>query len=188
MSTMCSMTFGPAIWPSLVTWPIRMRAEPLALGVADQGRGAASELGDGAGRRFHALRPERLHGVDDDEGRGRRAAQSGDDVGEVGLDCRERPARRSAQDAPPACVSAPAPPRRRDTRRARRIRRASRRCLEQQGRFADAGVAADKHGGARHEPAAENPVELGDAGGIGAGLRRSRLQGSQARQAALCPP
>ena len=39
-----------------------------------------------------------------------------------------------------------------------------RRSLKQQRRLADAWVAADEHGGARHEPAAEHAVEFGHAG------------------------
>ena len=41
--------------------------------------------------------------------------------------------------------------------------------LQQQGGFADAGIAADQHGGGRHQAAAEHAVEFGDAGG---GARR----------------
>ena len=37
------------------------------------------------------------------------------------------------------------------------------RHLQQQGRLADAGIAADQHGGARHQAAAGDTVELGDA-------------------------
>jgi len=36
--------------------------------------------------------------------------------------------------------------------------------LEQNGRFTDAGVAADEDGGAGNEAAAEHAVEFGDAG------------------------
>ena len=39
-----------------------------------------------------------------------------------------------------------------------------RRRLEEEGRLADAGIAADEEGRAAHEPAAGDAVELGDAG------------------------
>ena len=43
--------------------------------------------------------------------------------------------------------------------------------LQQQGGFADAGVAGEQHGGGRHQAAAEDAVEFGDADG---GARRRR--------------
>jgi hypothetical protein len=39
-----------------------------------------------------------------------------------------------------------------------------RRCLHQQGRLADAGIAADQQRRAAHEAAAGDAVEFGDAG------------------------
>jgi hypothetical protein len=47
--------------------------------------------------------------------------------------------------------------------------------LDQQRRLADAGLAADQHHGARHEAAAGDAVEFGDAGGDA--RRRPRLAG-----------
>lgn len=41
--------------------------------------------------------------------------------------------------------------------------------MEEEGGFADAGVAAKEDGGARDETAAEDAVELGDGGGDSAG-------------------
>ena len=41
--------------------------------------------------------------------------------------------------------------------------------VEQQGRLADAGLAGQQHHGARHQAAAEHPVELVDAGRHGPG-------------------
>ncbi len=38
--------------------------------------------------------------------------------------------------------------------------------LLQQGRFADAGIAAEQHDGAGHEPATKDPVELRKTGGV----------------------
>jgi hypothetical protein len=44
------------------------------------------------------------------------------------------------------------------------MRRAHRlQCVEQQGRLADAGLAADEHERRRHDAAAEHAVELGHA-------------------------
>ena len=56
--------------------------------------------------------------------------------------------------------------------------------LQQQRRFADAGIAADQNGRARYQAAAEHAVELGNAGGqprrlVGRG--RERLEGGQPR-------
>ena len=41
--------------------------------------------------------------------------------------------------------------------------REARSDLEQQGRFADAGIAADQHRRPGDDPAADRPVELGEA-------------------------
>ena len=43
--------------------------------------------------------------------------------------------------------------------------------VEQQGGLADAGLAGHQHDRARHQPAAEDPVELADAGRVGLGQR-----------------
>ncbi len=48
--------------------------------------------------------------------------------------------------------------------------------LEEEGRLADAGIAADEDRRSRHEAAAERAVELGDAG---EGARRLRLRGGE---------
>ncbi len=48
--------------------------------------------------------------------------------------------------------------------------------LEQQRRFADAGIAADQQRRAAHEPAAGDAVELGDAGNRARGVFGSRRQ------------
>ena len=66
---MCSITRGPAICPSLVTWPTRITAAPERLGEADQRLRGAAHLGDGAGRRFDRVGPHGLDRIDDDEAR-----------------------------------------------------------------------------------------------------------------------
>ena len=44
------------------------------------------------------------------------------------------------------------------------VRREMGQGLQQQGGFADAGIAADQHHTAVHQPAAQHPVEFGDTG------------------------
>ena len=58
-----------------------------------------------------------------------------------------------------------------DVERAVRVAAQPRGDVEQQRRLADAGLAGEQHDGAGHQPAAEHPVELVDAGGP----RRRRL-------------
>src|ERR1700688_1786880 len=77
-STMCSTTRGPAIWPSLVTWPTRITAAPARL--AKRIKGRAAHLGHGAGRGVDRIGPHGLDRVDDDETRGIAIGESGDDV------------------------------------------------------------------------------------------------------------
>jgi hypothetical protein len=155
--------------------------------LADQRRGTAAELCDGAGRRVHALGPERLHRIDDDEGGRRGAAEGGDDIGNVGLG-----AEGNGSLGKPKTRSAHAHLGRRllageiDDGEAD-LGKSGRR-LQEQRRLADAGIAADQNGRARYQAAAEHPVELGNPGGKPRRLvtrRRKRLQDSQPRLAAL---
>ena len=55
------------------------------------------------------------------------------------------------------------------------------RDVEQQGRLADAGLARHEHDGAGHQPAAEHPVELADAGGARLGAADVDLADRQRR-------
>ena len=60
--------------------------------------------------------------------------------------------------------------------------------LDQQGRFADAGIAAHQQDGAAHKAAAGDAVEFGDAGGQARGVMRvagERLERKQAAFAGL---
>src|SRR5229473_5871378 len=57
-------------------------------------------------------------------------------------------------------------------------------CLEQQGRFADSRIAADQDRRAGYEPAAANPIELGDAGQP---TRRQHTRPSQADKPERAP-
>ena len=56
------------------------------------------------------------------------------------------------------------------------------RQLQQQRRLADAGLAADQKRGARHDAAAGDAVELGQAGGCAAPRRRASASVSNRRQ------
>ena len=84
---MCSSTRGPAIAPSLVTWPMRNSAVPLRLGVARELRRALAHLRHRAGRRLQRLGPQRLDRIDHRDAaaappRARRAMRSSCDLGE----------------------------------------------------------------------------------------------------------
>ena len=54
--------------------------------------------------------------------------------------------------------------------------------LKNDGGFSDARIAAHQQGGARHQPAAGDAVEFGDAGGT---ARRRRVLGFQVFQGNL---
>ena len=131
------------------------------LGEADQLLRAGPNLTDRARRAFDQIR---MHGLDriDDEQRGRFAlAQSRQDVAHRGG--RGELHRRLAKPQPPRA-------------QAHLIRRflagnigdrkagisEPRRRLQQQRRFADAGVSAQKHRGSGHDPAAKRQIELRD--------------------------
>ena len=178
VSTICSSTRGPAMLPSLVTWPTSTTAVPRSL---------AKRTSSCAEARTWLTVPgapsirSRMHGLDriDDEQRRRFAvADRGQDVAHRGR--RRQPHRRRAEpqpnraqphllgrflarhidDAPPRC-------------------RQPRRDLEQQGRLADARIAADQHRRPGDDPAADRPVELGKAARQPVGQRRRRFEPDQ---------
>ena len=146
------------------------------LGVADERRGAAAKLGDGARRGIDAFRPERLHRIDHDEARGIGTPKRGDDIGEIGLG-----AERDRRLFQPEPLGAHANLRRGllagkiDDRRAG-IGEA-RGGLQQQRGFADAGIAADKDGGAGDEAAAGDAVEFAKPGSGAGRVLAFGLQG-----------
>ena len=139
---MCSTTRGPAIWPSLVTWPTRTPPFP-----------SSSRSGSGRGRCRAPASPCRgpistvsVHmvwiEVDDGE-RGRPPLrQGGDDVLDVGLGGKFD-LRRRARGARRAGAPAPPPLRPRCRRRARPAGPSRRRPASER-RLADAGIAADQ--------------------------------------------
>ena len=72
---MCSSTRGPAIWPSLVTWPISRSGAAALLGEADQRLGRGAQLGHGAGRLLEPVDPHGLDRIDDHQVRRVRAGR-----------------------------------------------------------------------------------------------------------------
>ncbi len=136
----------------------------------------------GAG--FHALGPQRLHRVDDDEsGRG-GAAERGDDIGEIGLGAeRDRRLRQPQARRPHAHLGRRLLAGEIDDPGAGLGELGGR--LEQQRRFADARLAADQDGGARDEAAAEHAVKLGDAGRQARGFMGGGGEGFEGGQPAF---
>ena len=114
------------------------------LGEARQLLRAGADLGDGAGRGFETVGPERLHAVDDDEF-GRGLLQRLEDGAEVGLggelDRRfgDAEAARAALDLRDGFLAG-------DVDRLDAGLRHGRSRLQEQGGLADAGIAADQHG------------------------------------------
>ena len=187
VSTICSSTRGPAIVPSLVTWPTSTTAVPRSL---------AKRTSSCAEARTWLTVPgapsirSRMHGLDriDDQQRRRLAfAERGQDVAHRGR--RREPHRRLAEPEPDR-----AQPHLLGRFLARDIDDAAgpssasrRRDLEQQGRLADAGIAADQHRRARHDPAADRAVELGDPARQPLGQRDRRCRARPARSSARRP-
>ncbi len=124
---------------------------------------------------------------DDDQSRGRAAAQGGDDIGDIGLGAERHgsfgkaEARRAHADLGRRFLA-----RKIDDAGAVLGKLGCR--LEQKRRLADTWIAADQHGGAGHQPAAEHAIEFGDAGleaGGVEGLGGQRLEGGQTPFAAF---
>ena len=181
---MCSTTRGPAIWPSLVTWPTRMMAAPDRLGKADQRLRRAAHLRHRAGRGFDQVGPHGLDGIDDDQPRRLAFRQRGDDVLDRGF--RRQLDRRVAQ-AQPLGAQAHLGDRflAGDIDRAVAGPRQRGGGLDQQRRFADAGIARHQQHRAAHEAAAGDAVEFGDAARQARGVMRLAGEPLEREQAAL---
>ena len=153
---------GPAIDPSFVTCPTMMTGRAAVLRDADEGGCDLAHLARMPGHALGHRRRHRLHRVDDEQ-LGPHLVDVPEDRREVGLggDVELVVQRAGALGAQPhlggrllgaGVEHPPAGP------------RALRRDLEQQGRLADAGLAAEQDRRARHDAAAEHAVELADAG------------------------
>ena len=183
VSTTCSSTRGPARAPSLVTWPTRTTARPRSL---------ASRTSRWAHARTWATEPgaeptvgvvDGLDRVDDERASGATSSSVGERRGRGRVSATShRPSVERRRGARPAAAPAGATPR--PTRRARGPPATTAADLGQQRRLADARLAADERDRAGHEPAAEHPVELGDAGRAGRRTRRVDLGDRRGREAA----
>ena len=161
---MCSTTRGPAIWPSLVTWPTRMIAAPERLAkrisACAEPRTCVTVPGADSTASVHMVWIESMttrRGVlpslerrDDvlDRGFGRELDRRLGEAEALGAQPHLRD-RLLAGDVDHAVAG---------------LRERGGR-LDQQRRFADAGIAADQQHRAAHEAAAGDAVELGHAGG-----------------------
>ena len=135
-----------------------------AFGEADQFEGARADLADGAGRAVDAVEPHGLDGIDDDEGGVGGGFEAGGDLPHVDgggefergageaeaagaqADLIDRFFAGDVDDAPAAVGQGGGG-------------------LQEEGGFADAGIAGKQQSGAGDQAAAEHAVELGDAGG-----------------------
>ena len=159
-----------------------------ALGVADQRLRAAAHLRDRAGRRFDQFGPHGLDRIDDDQPRRLALGHGGDDVLDRGFG--------GEFDGFAQAQPLGAQPHLRDRFLAGDVDRAVAGArergggLQQQRRFADAGIARHQQHRAAHEAAAGDAVEFGDAAGQARGLMRlagERLEREQAAFAGFAP-
>ena len=161
---MCSTTRGPAIWPSLVTWPTRITAAPVRLAKRisspAEPRTCVTVPGAASSACVHIVWIESITS----KLRHRTLRQRRDDV----LD---RSFRRNLDRGIGETEPLGAQPHLRDSflagdvNRALAAARERGRDLDQQRRFADARIAAEQQHRAAHQPAAGDAVEFGDARG-----------------------
>ena len=154
----------------------------LALGDALQGGGAFADLGHRARRAAQLAIVEGLNAVDDRHGgpQGLQLLQHQLQVGfgqQLQAGCGRRrapvlPVRRAGGPGPLPLLRQPPPAQLHLLGRLlgahiehRLTHRHGAGALEQEGGFADAGIAAQEHQGAGHEAAAEHPVEFAVAAG-----------------------
>ena len=183
---MCSTTRGPAIWPSLVTWPTRMIAAPdfLAkrMSACAEARTWVTVPGADSTVSVHMVWIE----FDHDQARHRAFGKGRDDVLDRGLGGKLH--RRVGEPQPLG-----AQPHLRDRLLAGDVDRAMAGAgqqaggLRQQRRFADAGIAADQQHRAAHKAAAGDAIELGHAGGQARRVLAFAGQALQREGAALAP-
>jgi hypothetical protein len=165
--------------PSLVTWPTRMTVKPRRLA---RRMSCGAHLAHRAGRAVERVEIHGLDRIDDDDLRAVLAVERRRDVADAG---RRRQLDRRARDGEALGTHAHLVDRllARNIEAAQRLARFGAACgeggddLQQQGRFADAGIAADQQGRAGDEAAAADAVELGDAAGA---ARRHRAGAAQA--------
>ena len=154
------------------------------LGKTDQGFRPGFQLRDAAGCGLDRRRPQRLDRIDDGDGGRLVLAQRGQNVGNVGFSGQQH---RGIIESQPLGAQ----PYLGDGLFARDINDAltfagkCRQGLQQQRRFADAGVTADQHPGTWYKTAARNPVELANASDDAGRCRTFAPQAHQPRGAAL---
>ena len=175
---MCSTTRGPAIWPSLVTWPTRMMVAPdfLAnrISACAEARTWVTVPGADSTVSVHMVWIESITI--------RRGTVPSDSVETMSstevsaASCTGASASPSRSARSRTCATASSPEMYTTRCPARAIRRGG---LRQQRRFADAGIAADQQHRAAHKTAAGDAVEFGHPGGQARGvlaLAGQRLQ------------
>ncbi len=170
-STRCSSVRGPARLPSLVTWPTSTTGTLRGLGEAEQVAGALADLREVAGQARLARRC-RPSGSSRpiEHARSSLCAGAGDLAdGRIEDRRRSRPAATSAWSLGRGADPADAQRGLSDRLFAGRVEHHVAGCsakpgqhLQQQGRLADARLAADQDQRARDQPTAEHPIELAE--------------------------
>ena len=162
-STRCSSTRGPAIEPSLVTWPTSTVVMLRVLATRISAAATSLTWVTPPGTPSTPLGADGLDGVDDQQ-RGPHLLDVGQHGTEVGLGREEELVVHPAgpigaqPDLGGGLLAG-------DVERAGAHPRGLGGDLEQQRALADAGLAREQDRGARDQPAAEHPVELGHATG-----------------------
>ena len=161
--------------------PHQQQRRAAGLGIADQIETGGADLGDGARRRIQRPGPQRLDGIDGDDGGGpilpfeRARFQRGENVFDTGG--RAQHQRRVGQ---PHAGGAHTHLRHRllarDIDGMAAILGILAQRLQDDGGLADARIAADQQRRSRHQPAAGDAVELRDAGGAAFGRGVMRLE------------
>ncbi len=137
---------------------------PLCLAKARQLRRALAHLGHRPGRRLHRVRPHGLDRVDHRDS-GAQAHQRGQNLFQVDLgqqlhatDIQLQPPRAQGDLLARFLAG--------DIKHVLAGLRQTRQRLQQQGRLADARIAADQHDATGHQPATEHAIEFFHPGGL----------------------
>ncbi len=184
---MCSTTRGPAIWPSLVTWPMRITAEPLRLAKRTsswaQARTCPTVPGADSSVSDHSVWIESMTTSAGGASASRvaRICARLVSVGDCDRGVVEAQALRAQTELGQGLFAG-------NVSHGIAFARERGSRLEHQRRLADARIAAHQRHRARHESAAHDAVEFGDTRHAARGVRGGAAQRLQRERGRLARP
>ena len=187
-STMCSSTRGPAMAPSLVTWPTSTSAKPRDLASRISSKLQARTWATVPGALSMRVEPHGLDRVDHHQRRVAGRLQAGGDVAQVDRGGEFERRVGDARAGGRAGASARSIPRRRCRARACPARASAAAACSSSVDLPIPGSPPTSTAEAGHEPAAQHAVQFGDAGGDARRRLGAARQADEADASGRMPP